>query len=466
MATDAQSGDGVPQRARRVAVVGAGFSGIVSCRFLRAAGHEPVCFEAAGEVGGIWGPRPLNDVVYPGLVSNIPTIAMRSSDLDFQPCESSYVSSKDIGDFAALYADHFEIRRFIRFNSNVRQVSPLCSEEQEARGEAKWRVTWTVTGAKDEASCTSSEDFDAVVVATGHYDAPYTPEIPGQQAWLAAGDSNGDRRRVVHAREYKGPKEYAARVVLVVGSRSSGSDVSREVSGTAGFLYSLHSSCSSPCGAGHCTEVPLGTEIRPDGHLAFNGEVIPGPPINDIILATGYIYKFPFLDSSEVGLEFPEGGRCVLPLYLNVVHARRPSLFFIGIPLQVPAPVSLFEAEARFMISYLSSSRLDEQLREAQEWVDARKQTVGVRLRDMHVLGGRAWEHFRILVRTAGMTGDEYEKYDRRLTLVENIYKECSSRKPQKPWGDDWYRRVQIDVDWNDGTWKTELPTGAPLLVQ
>ena len=42
-------------------------------------GHRPTVFEAAEDVGGIWSKKPTNQVVYQGLVSNIPTAPWISS---------------------------------------------------------------------------------------------------------------------------------------------------------------------------------------------------------------------------------------------------------------------------------------------------------------------------------------------------------------------------------------------------
>lgn len=40
--------------ARRVAIVGAGVSGLVSIRCCLQEGLEPTCFERTGDLGGLW----------------------------------------------------------------------------------------------------------------------------------------------------------------------------------------------------------------------------------------------------------------------------------------------------------------------------------------------------------------------------------------------------------------------------
>src|ERR1700710_2810597 len=52
----------------RVAIVGAGFSGIGMGVALQRAGHEYAIFERAGDVGGVW-----HDNTYPGACCDVPS---------------------------------------------------------------------------------------------------------------------------------------------------------------------------------------------------------------------------------------------------------------------------------------------------------------------------------------------------------------------------------------------------------
>lgn len=442
-----------PGRSCRVAVVGGGPGGVVCCRFLLEAGHRPVVFESGSEVGGIWAPDPTNDVVYPDLVTNIPTVCMQSFDLDFPKELPSFIRAGDLGRYHVAYAERFGVRKLVRFGARVCRVQPLRSEEEDSRGDSLWQVAWdTETG-----HC--SEHFDAVVVATGHYSRPYRPEVPGQAQWLAAAPSAG-ARAVEHSRTYRGPSRYASRVLLVVGGRSSAVDIAREARGVAAWVYVLSKGCDEVEAVGNCTHVPLGTAIGRDGRLVLSGgEVIPGPPVERVVLATGYEYEYPFLDGTELGLDFGRASRYVAPLFMHVLHARRPSLGFIGVPLSVPVPIPLFEAQARLVAAHLRSPGTTAEEREA--WVAARRAAVGERTMDLHFLAGDAWSHTRDLVRLSGLAGDGLEAYCRRLSLVEEVYRDRVARRPAQPWGEDTYRRVEYSVDWEAGTWSVSEAPGA-----
>mmetsp|Transcript_29869 Transcript_29869/g.60234 ORF Transcript_29869/g.60234 Transcript_29869/m.60234 type:complete len:456 (+) Transcript_29869:129-1496(+) len=449
-------------RSRRVAVVGGGPAGVVSCRFLAEAGHEPVVFESGPEVGGIWAPEPTNKVVYSGLVTNLPTIVMQSFDLDFKPGLPSYIKTADYGRYMVDYVEHFGLRRYVQCGASVTQIDALKSEDEEADGEAAWRVRWARRPSHGSDKLEHCEDeFDAVLVASGHYDTPYEPEVPGQAAWLAA-EAPG-RRTVTHAQRYDRPEQHASRAVLVVGGRSSAVDIARELRGAARWVYVLEKGCEEVRTVGSCTYVPFGAALSPSGRLVLGDVELDGPPVEDLILATGYVYRYPFLDSEQLGLDFGPVGRYVAPLHMHVLHARRPSLAFVGIPLAVPCPIPLFEAQARYVASHLRCASSTTAEREA--WVDARRVAVGSRPQDMHFLSSVAWAYMRELTKMSGMDAADYEAYCRRLALVEAVYKDRCSKRPQLPWDDDWYRRCEYSADWDAGEFRVTLGEDAPTVA-
>lgn len=434
-------------RSCTVAIIGGGPAGVCTARCLLAAGHHPVIFEAGHDLGGIWAADPTNRVTYRGLTTNIPTACMQSFDLDFPEGLPSYIESADLGNYVLAYAEHFGLRPHIRCGTRVTSATPLCSEAEEAASCSSWRVTWSTSCANQRRE--EAANFDAVVVATGHYEAPYRPEIPGQAHWLS---SAPDVRSVAHARDYDDPAMYSGRVVLVVGGRSSAVDVARELRGVAGWVYVLSKNFEEVHTVGSCTHVPLGTELCADGRLNLpSGQPAQGPPVEDVIFATGYIYDYPFLDAESLGLDFGPHRRYVAPLHQHIVHARRPSLSFVGVPLSVPCPMPLFEAQAHFLSARLRRPVEDTAARLA--WVEARFALVGDRLQDLNFTDKGTYSCMRELMALAGTTGEEYEKYVKRLAVVEEIHKDRCSRSPKLPWDDDTYRKCEYEVDWQTGSW-------------
>ena len=436
------------KRRQKVAVIGGGPAGMAACRYLDEFGHSPVVFEAGDESGGIWAPRPTNRVVYQGLVTNIPTMCMQSFDLDFPKGLNSYITGSELGDYLIRYTDHFNLRRFVHFGAEVKMVQPLKSAEEELVDKGAWKVTWANADIG-----TNTEVFDAVVVATGHYEFPYKPEIPGQSAWLAS----SEHRQVVHAISYDDPDLYAEHSVLVVGGRSSAVDIARELRSRASSLYVLDKGCQETKTIGNCSHVPYGATLSPDGFVMLNGQAVPGNPVDTIILATGYTYQYPFLEDEAVQLTFGPEKRYVAPLYQHIIHARRPSLSFLGIPLAVPCPLPLFEAQAYFVSSHLSASWTDES--ERQKWVDSCFEAVASS-QNLHFLSAQSWEYMKDLLKEAGMAADEHARYVRRLGLIHAIYQDRVQRRPLRPWDDDDYRQCQYEADYENDLFQVVSPDG------
>lgn len=203
----------------RVAVIGGGIGGVVAARFLRRAGHCPVIFEAGPSLGGVWAERPVNNVVYPHLQTNLPTCVMQSADLDFPLGQRSYITKPQLGAYIQRYAREFAVDSTCELGALVTSVAPL--KDAPIEGPGGWLVHWSRNGVM------LSDKFDAIIVANGHYHEPYQPELLGQSEWLA-GDSS---RAIHHSRSYRDKSEFAGKVVLVVGGRSSGVDIARELKG-------------------------------------------------------------------------------------------------------------------------------------------------------------------------------------------------------------------------------------------
>lgn len=441
---------------RRVAVIGGGSAGLSTARYLLRAGHQPVVLESGSGLGGVWAEDPTNTVVYQNLQTNLPTYVMQSPDFDFPTrLSSSYVTARELGRYIEMYADAFGITSTVQRNAHVTSVVPL-SDEVDAEC---WRVSWTKGGDP------FSDEFDAVAVATGHYNKPYRPELPGQAEWLRASAA----RRIVHSIDYNCPDEFRAGSVMVVGGRSSGVDIARELRGTASWVYVLEKGCTEPVAheGESCAHIPLGTSLHADGRLRApsGGAIVPGPPVDTVILATGYEYDFPFLDEEELGLSF-RGQRHVTPLYEHLMHAQQPTLGFIGIPLSVPCPIPFFEIQAAYLGEHWATPQGLTAEAERCDWVPKRLASIEPRWQDTHLMGApggktssdSAWAYMRRLLELSQLSSDVTDTWLSKMDTVEAVYNDRSSRRPTMPWDDDAYRRCEYRVDWATGEWSVEEP--------
>lgn len=97
-----------------------------------------------------------------------------------------------------------------------RQVTPSPDYERTGR--------WIVVSRQLQTGTTSREEFDGVLLATGHHTCPSIPDVDGLR------DFKG---HVVHTHSLKKAQGYEDKVVLVVGIGNSAVDAAVEISTVA-----------------------------------------------------------------------------------------------------------------------------------------------------------------------------------------------------------------------------------------
>ena len=196
--------------AKRIAVVGAGPSGLVTVKELAEEGHEPTCFERAAGLGGVFRFGEKDGVVWESC--RLTSSPLLTSFSDF-PAPADRVMHLRVGeyvDYLDRYCDAFDLRRHIRFETTVEAVT------RNPGGD------WTVR--THDASGTREARFDAVAICSGLHQHPHVPRFPGQETYTGA---------VLHGAQYRRPSQVAGKRVLVVGAGESGADVTAEVAANA-----------------------------------------------------------------------------------------------------------------------------------------------------------------------------------------------------------------------------------------
>lgn len=190
----------------RTAIIGAGCSGLTAIKNMRESGAgEVVCFEKSDRIGGNWvftaGAGAHSSVCETTHIISSKTL---SAYLDFPMPEHypDYPSHRQVLAYFEAYADHFDLRRDIRFGTAVERAEKIDLE--------RWRLT---------LSDGTAEEFDYLLVANGHHSVP---RIPTE---LRAFDGE-----LLHSHDYKSAEPFRDRRVLVVGVGNSGCDCAVETS--------------------------------------------------------------------------------------------------------------------------------------------------------------------------------------------------------------------------------------------
>ncbi|XP_067239559.1 flavin-containing monooxygenase 5-like [Chanodichthys erythropterus] len=211
--------------AKRVAVIGGGTSGLTCIKCCLDEGLEPVCFETSDDIGGLWrfteNPDPDRASIYHSLIINTSKEMMCYSDFPIPAHFPNYMHNSLIMDYFRMYAEHFQLKRHIRFQTKVLQVTP--------RPDFSHSGQWDVE-IESKDGLREKQVFDAVMVCTGHHSHPHLPlkDFPGIDTF---------KGKYFHSRDYKTPEEWRGKRVVVIGIGNSGGDIAVELSRMAKQVY-------------------------------------------------------------------------------------------------------------------------------------------------------------------------------------------------------------------------------------
>ena len=329
----------------RVAIIGAGPCGMAQLHAFasdraasgtKAAVPELVCYEKQSDWGGLWNytwrvgldehGEPCHGSMYRYLWSNGPKECLEFADYGFEEHFGKPVGSFPpravLYDYIAGRADRSGIRDHIRFNHAVRNVSRSTDTGR-----------FTVTAHDYGTDSTSSEDFDYVVVASGHFSTPNMPHYLGYETFGGT---------LLHAHDFRDAVAFDNRDVLVIGSSYSAEDIASQC-----WKYGARSvTCSSRHGPmgfdwpDGITEKPILTRVQGRTVYFTDGT---STEVDAIVSCTGYQHHFPFMDDD---LRLVTTNRLATSmLYRGVVFQPDNRVMYLGMQDQWYT-FNMFDAQA------------------------------------------------------------------------------------------------------------------------
>lgn len=185
----------------KVAVIGAGASGIATAKCLIEDGHEPTVFERSDRVGGVWVFNETHGRTFSTVHFQHSKYVSVFSDYPMSLESNEFPHHTEVLQYLNDYVDHFDIRKNIKFNTSVDKVT---------REDNCWKVTVSYPGGQ------STFNFDAIAICSGIYNDARLPNIPGEEKFQG---------KIIHSKDYKKPSIFAGKNVLVLGNGPSGVDI-------------------------------------------------------------------------------------------------------------------------------------------------------------------------------------------------------------------------------------------------
>lgn len=327
---------------KRVAVIGAGPSGLAQLRAFQSAANkgaeipEIVCFEKQDNWGGLWNytwrtgldanGEPVHGSMYRYLWSNGPKEGLEFADYSFEEHFGKQIASYPpravLFDYIQGRVEKAGVRKWIRFSTTIRMVRYNSETEK-----------FTVTAHDLSKDIMYDEEFDNVIVASGHFSTPNAPEFPG---------FNRFGGRILHAHDFRDAMEFNGKDLLLIGTSYSAEDI-----GSQCWKYGANSITvayrTAPMGfkwPENWEEVPIIERVDETTAYFKDGT---SKKIDAIILCTGYKHHFPFLPDD---LRLKTANRlATADLYKGVAYAYNPKMFYLGMQDQW-FTFNMFDAQA------------------------------------------------------------------------------------------------------------------------
>lgn len=389
----------------RVAIIGAGVSGILTASaFQRLGGFHLQIYERRPGPGGVWVydekstsvpqfpgedpqvvdapvPRPngtlpvtlprlqqqrfTSSPIYKTLEANIPyNVMSQYTSIKLPPPEHGihpFLTGEDISTAVRQTATGYS--HVIQYSTTVEDV------EKRSVGGLKLLLR---RENPDGTDTWYEEFYDHLVVATGHNSVPRVPNIPGLSTWKGG---------LQHATTWRSGEDYSSQHILVVGSSESAIDiVLQSLPHVKGPIYvsqrSPHPRYPTVFNRPGVKIVSTIDHFTEDEIHLSDGAIV--RDIDTVVFATGYFYSYPFL--SKVRPLQPQGGLRVPGLYQHIFDIYNPdTIAFVGV-----ANLSLtwltWEKSA-FLVALFWAGKIRLPSREVQEaWEASRLEDKGSRL--------------------------------------------------------------------------------------
>ncbi|KAG6653608.1 probable flavin-containing monooxygenase 1 [Carya illinoinensis] len=220
---------------RQVAIIGAGISGLLACKYTLSKGFHPIVFEAKSSIGGVWTKTVETTKL------QTPKPAYQFSDFPWpSSVKEDFPDQHQVFDYIQSYARHFDLLRHVKFNTKVVSIEYEGPSEEEMHSWSMWgsagepfssKGKWKIVAGDALGLSTEVYPVDFVILCIGRFsDIPNIPEFLDNQG------PEVFHGKVIHSMEYAAMDYQSAaefvkgKQVTVVGLQKSALDIAMECS--------------------------------------------------------------------------------------------------------------------------------------------------------------------------------------------------------------------------------------------
>lgn len=194
---------------RRVAIIGAGTSGLIACQKLLEADCFPIVFEKTGTVGGVWS-LDGHPAMYPGLVMNTsPLLTIFRNSAPPDPDKFLHYGAKKYARYVNKYFSKTKVSEHIINFSEIKHC------EIDPSGGSYLSLL-----PKGSSTIVNRLHFDNIVYAGG-----LCQKVPDQNSKSLANYQG----QVIHSSEVENPSLFYKNRVLIIGSGNTACDLATKI---------------------------------------------------------------------------------------------------------------------------------------------------------------------------------------------------------------------------------------------
>jgi len=202
-----------------VGIIGAGVSGLVSAVNMSKVGIEPIVFDKASDIGGMWNVnlKPC----WNSMRTNVSKFTTGLSDFSWPKDAPIFPNQQEVYQYLLNYIQQSLSKDVFRLNTQVLNISYSNN---------KWTIKYCT-----QSNDILSEQFDFIIIASGFFDCPHMPDN--------INDLSSFHGTLLHSCDYRSPEQVRNKRVIIAGASMSAAEIVADMAISAKHITHIIPHC-------------------------------------------------------------------------------------------------------------------------------------------------------------------------------------------------------------------------------